>query len=92
MLAKKSLIAVLAILSVAAGSAFAQTKASIDTVFAQGEPNPYGKYFTGQSYLTMLSENDSTFNAPIGNVTFEPKSRTFWHKHTWRSDPFGDFR
>ena len=82
MLVKKSLIAVLAILSVAAGSAFAQTQAPIDTVFAQGEPNPYGKYFTGQSYLTMLSENDSTFNAPIGNVTFEPKSRTFWHKHT----------
>ena len=82
MLVKKSLIAVLAILSVAAGSAFAQTQAPIDTVFAQGEPNPYGKYFTGQSYLTMLSENDSTFNAPIGNVTFEPKSRTVWHKHT----------
>ena len=49
MLVKKSLIAVLAILSVAAGSAFAQTQAPIDTVFAQGEPNPYGKYFTVQS-------------------------------------------
>lgn len=82
MLVKKSLIAVLAILSVAAGSAFAQIQAPIDTVFAQGEPNPYGKYFTGQFYLTMLSENDSTFNASIGNVMFEPNSRTFWHKHT----------
>ncbi len=57
-------------------------KAPIDTVFAQGEPNPYGKYFTGQTYLTMLSSNDTVFNAPVGNVTFEPKARTNWHKHT----------
>ena len=56
--------------------------APIDTVFAQGEINPYGKFFTGISYLTMLSENDSVFNAPIGNVTFEPKTRTNWHKHS----------
>lgn len=57
-------------------------KAPIDTVFAQGEPNPYGKYFTGQTYLTMLSSNDTVFNAPVGNVTFEPGARTNWHKHT----------
>ena len=60
----------------------AEQKAPIDTIFAQGVINPYGKFFTGQSYLTMLSENDKTFNAPIGNVTFEPKTRTFWHKHS----------
>ena len=36
----------------------------IDTIFAQGEANPYGKFFTGQTYLNMLSANDSTFNAP----------------------------
>ena len=57
-------------------------KAPIDTVFEQCEPNPYGKFFTGQTYLTMLSPNDKTFNAPIGNVTFEPKARTNWHKHS----------
>ena len=57
-------------------------KAQIDTVLEQGEPNPYGKFFTGQTYLTMLSPNDKTFNAPIGNVTFEPKARTNWHKHS----------
>lgn len=57
-------------------------KAPIDTVFEQGEPNPYGKFFTGQTYLNMLSPNDKTFNAPIGNVTFEPKARTNWHKHS----------
>lgn len=82
MIAKKSLLVALTLCSVAAGAALAQTKAPIDTVFAQGQINPYGKFFTGQSYLTMLSENDSTFYAPIGNVTFEPKTRTFWHKHS----------
>lgn len=30
----------------------------------------------------MLSENDAVFNAPIGNVTFEPGARTNWHQHS----------
>lgn len=53
-----------------------------DTVFPQGSVNPYGKFFTGTSYLTMLNPGESVFNCPIGNVTFEPGCRTFWHKHT----------
>ena len=57
-------------------------KAEIDTIFEQGEPNPYGEFFTGQTYLRMLSNNDEVFNAPIGNVTFEPGARTNWHKHS----------
>lgn len=57
-------------------------QAPIDTVFEQGEPNPYGKFFTGQTYLNMLSAKDGTFNATIGNVTFEPGARTNWHKHS----------
>lgn len=57
-------------------------KAPIDTVFAQGGINPYGKFFTGTSYLTMLSENDPVYNCPIGNVTFEPAARTHWHRHS----------
>lgn len=60
----------------------ASIQAPIDTVFAQGGVNPYGKFFTGRSYLTLLSENDAVFNAPIGNVTFEPGARTNWHKHS----------
>ncbi len=56
-------------------------KAPIDTIFAQGEPNPYSRFFTGQTYLTMLSAKEDVFNAPIGNVTFEPGARTHWHKH-----------
>ena len=52
-----------------------------DTDFPQGPVNPYGKFFTGTSYLTMLN-TEPVFNCPFGNVTFEPGCRTFWHKHT----------
>lgn len=55
---------------------------NIDTIFAMGEENPYGKFFTGRTYLNMLSQGDEIFNAPIGNVTFEPGARTNWHKHS----------
>ena len=47
------------------------------SVFPAGEENPYGKYFTGQSYLQMLV----TDAIPIGNVTFEPGCRNNWHIH-----------
>lgn len=56
--------------------------APINTVFEQGEPNPYGQWFTGQTYLNMLSTKDDIWNASIGNVTFEPGARTNWHKHS----------
>ncbi len=81
MRSKKSFLLLGCVLSMALPVLADETKAPIDTIFSQGPSNPYGKFFTGQSYLTMLSENDSVFNAPIGNVTFEPKARTFWHKH-----------
>ena len=35
--------------------------------FPVGDPNPYGKYFVGQSYLAPVS----TEQVPIFNVTFE---------------------
>ena len=50
--------------------------------FKMGEKNPYGAFFTGQTYLEMLCIKDSTYNSSIGNVTFEPKARTNWHKHS----------
>ena len=55
---------------------------NIDTIFAIGEENPYGKFFTGNAYLNMLSQGDAEFNGPIGNVTFEPGARSNWHKHS----------
>ena len=52
---------------------------NIKTVFPMGGPNEaFAKYFVGQSYLNMLT----TSGVAIGNVTFEPKTRTFWHKHS----------
>ena len=56
-------------------------KSEIDTIFGRGEPNPYGRFFTGQTYLKMLSAKDDVWNSSIGNVTFEPGARTNWHKH-----------
>ena len=38
------------------------------SVFDSGDVNPYNKFFTGVSYLKMLS----TEQVPVGNVTFEP--------------------
>lgn len=46
-------------------------------IFSRGEKNPFGQYFTGQSYLNMLS----TEQVGVGNVTFEPGCRNNWHIH-----------
>ena len=45
--------------------------------FPIGEPNPYGQFFVGQSYLAPLS----TAQVPLYNVTFEPGCRNNWHIH-----------
>ena len=46
-----------------------------------GEPNPFGQFFTGQSYLAQVSETQ----APCFNVTFEPGCRNNWHIHHAKS-------
>lgn len=52
--------------------------AAKDGIFPRGNLNEkYAKYFTGTSYLNMLS----TERVYIGNVTFEPGCRNFWHIH-----------
>ena len=48
------------------------------TIFPIGQPNTaYAKYFTGNSYLGMLS----TEQVGIANVTFEPGCRNNYHIH-----------
>lgn len=48
------------------------------SVFPIGQVNTrYAGYFTGRSYLNMLS----TELVVIGNVTFEPGCRNHWHIH-----------
>ncbi len=51
-----------------------------ETAFPKGEIFANDN-FTGTAWLQMLVNNDSTYNTSIGNVTFEPKARTNWHKH-----------
>ena len=52
-----------------------------EIMFPVGEPNPYGDYFVGQSYLAPVS----TEQIPIYNVTFEPSCRNNWHIHHAKS-------
>lgn len=60
-----------------------QTKESYEKsiFFPVGEPNPYGKFFDGQSYLVQVSDKQ----VPLFNVTFEPGCRNHWHIHHAKS-------
>jgi quercetin dioxygenase-like cupin family protein len=49
--------------------------------FPVGEPNPYGQFFDGQSYLAPVS----TEQVPVFNVTFEPGCRNHYHIHHAKS-------
>ena len=49
--------------------------------FPIGEPNPYGQFFVGQSYLAPVSAEQ----VPVFNVTFEPGCRNNWHVHHAKS-------
>ena len=46
------------------------------SAFPVGIENPYGEFFTGQSYLAILTKNPV-----VANVTFEPGCRNHWHIH-----------
>lgn len=51
---------------------------SSGAIFPLGEENDaYARYFTGKSYLRMLS----TEGVGIASVTFEPGRRNNWHIH-----------
>jgi quercetin dioxygenase-like cupin family protein/alkylhydroperoxidase/carboxymuconolactone decarboxylase family protein YurZ len=50
------------------------------TAFPKGEKISNNN-FTGIAYVHMMITPDNIYNASIGNVTFEPKARTNWHKH-----------
>ena len=47
---------------------------TLQSKWTKGEPNPYGKYFIGQSYLADVGGG-------VMNVTFEPRCRNNWHVH-----------
>ncbi|HBH85388.1 MAG TPA: cupin domain-containing protein [Bacteroidales bacterium] len=72
----------LAILFVACNNKQPETAGEKNTenVFPKGDIITSNN-FTGTAWLQMLVNNDSTYNTSIGNVTFEPRARTNWHKH-----------
>ena len=47
---------------------------TLSSKWPKGEPNPYGAYFIGQSYLADVGGG-------VMNVTFEPRCRNNWHIH-----------
>lgn len=49
-----------------------------NSLFDRGEPNPYGKFFIGNSYLAALTNLNGV---GVMNVTFEPSCRNNWHVH-----------
>jgi len=49
-------------------------------IFPKGE-KIQNDHFTGAAWLEKLVPKDSTFNCPVGNVTFEPGARTHWYRH-----------
>ena len=58
------------------------TKEEHGGIFGQGEPNTaFAQYFIGNSYLKHLTKPGESAIS-IANVTFEPKARTNWHKHS----------
>ena len=61
--------------------ATAQTPGNmLNTIFPTGD-KVQGGNFTGTVWVTQLLPPDTAFNAAIGNVIFEPKARSKWHKH-----------
>lgn len=58
----------------------AATNQASDLIFPKGQKITSDN-FTGTAWLQPLVNSDSTLNASIGNVTFEPGARTKWHLH-----------
>jgi alkylhydroperoxidase/carboxymuconolactone decarboxylase family protein YurZ/quercetin dioxygenase-like cupin family protein len=60
------------------GESSAANELGKEAIFGVGEPNvAYAKYFTGQSYLKMLTSQ----GIATAHVTFAPGCRNWWHIH-----------
>ncbi|MBR5171274.1 MAG: carboxymuconolactone decarboxylase family protein [Muribaculaceae bacterium] len=62
----------------AVAEVFGEPSLAVNTVdfskWPKGDPNPYGQFFTGNSYLADMGNG-------LFNVTFEPGCRNNWHVH-----------
>lgn len=54
--------------------------ANTGVIFPKGQRAP-ATNFIGTVWVYELVKADSSFNIPVGNVTFEPGARTHWHTH-----------
>ena len=52
----------------------------VESIFPKGELGAADK-FTGKAWHSALVQHDSIHNTVVGNVYFEPGSRTNWHTH-----------
>ncbi len=52
----------------------------LNMIFPLGDKIQGGN-FSGTVWVTPVLPADTAFNASIGNVIFEPKARSKWHKH-----------
>lgn len=86
----KSLLAASVIGMSCLGGLFGQNKQQASALNEQQKmPNPVfplgnkieGGNFTGTVWVTPLLPADTTINASLGNVVFEPKARSKWHRH-----------
>lgn len=57
-----------------------KTSENQSLIFTKGEKTA-ADYFTGTAWLNILVPKDETEHYSIGNVEFEPGSRTNWHTH-----------
>lgn len=60
--------------------ATAEATKSDTLIFAKGDKIS-SENFTGTTWLNNLVQADSINQTAVGSVTFEPGSRTKWHKH-----------
>lgn len=79
---ESTLAALLVILISTETTAQIRTEAWADTgaIFPRGQRAPVST-FTGTVWVQQLVQPDSAFNIPVGYVTFEPGSRSYWHSH-----------
>lgn len=52
----------------------------INTIFPIGDKIKSDN-FIGEPWVLRMFAADSTFNCAVGNVSFEPQTRSNWHKH-----------
>lgn len=62
------------------GQAPTNTPTEGEAIFPKGQRAPASN-FTGTVWVQQLIEPDSSFNIPVGYVTFEPGARSHWHSH-----------